>query len=377
MPSLQNVLSQVPFLAGYEAQNQIGQQQGAQQLQQLGVLAQLQQQMAQQAEKQKAAQKAAAYDAEVAAAQGDPVKLREIAMRRANPADILRATQPEKASQPLADNRPEVLKLTEVLETLTPNHPARQFIISRLEGLGAKPEKVQNQSNLSRLIAERDALPQGDPRRMAYDNAIRKESEIQKQIVPQIINPPAEQPPVAIIGPDGKPVFVKRADAIGKSPAVRETADRVIPANIAKAYTENATALRKIDSALSEVDKYPDAFGLQNVVGDAVMQRADPKGVTARAIVADIGSLKIHDRSGAAVTAAETPRLLPFIPNANDKPATIKKKLALFRKEYADIQNDIGSMYSTEQGYRALPNAQTRASDKTKLKFDAQGNPVP
>lgn len=175
--------------------------------------------------------------------------------------------------------------------------------------------------------------------------------------------PTPEQPPVAVIGPDGKNMFVNRSDAIGKQPAVKETADRVIPAPIAKAYTENSTALRKIDSALAEVDKYPAAFGLQNMRGDAISQRVDPKGVTARAIIADIGSLKIHDRSGAAVTAAETPRLLPFIPNVNDNAATIKKKLALFRAEYMAIQNDIGSMYSADQGYKALPSPQSRSTD--------------
>lgn len=190
--------------------------------------------------------------------------------------------------------------------------------------------------------------------------------------------PTPEQPPVAVKRLDGTGnEFVDRKASLGREPAVKETADRVIPANIAKAYTENSTALRKIDSALAEVDKYPEAFGLQNMRGDALSQRMDPKGVTARAIIADIGSLKIHDRSGAAVTAAETPRLLPFIPSVNDKPEAIRKKLALFRKEYDAIQNDIGSMYSAEQGYRALPSAQTRASDKTRMKFDAQGNPVP
>ena len=184
--------------------------------------------------------------------------------------------------------------------------------------------------------------------------------------------PTPEQPPVAVQKLDGTGnEFVDRKAALGRAPAVKETADRVIPANIAKAYTENSTALRKIDSALSEVDKYPDAFGLQNLRGDAISQRVDPKGVTARAIVADIGSLKIHDRSGAAVTAAETPRLLPFIPNVNDNAATIKKKLALFRKEYAAIQSDIDSMYSKDQGYRALPSAQTRSTDTKVSPVDA------
>lgn len=47
----------------------------------------------------------------------------------------------------------------------------------------------QPTSVLSRLISERDALPENDPRRTAYDNAIRKQSETPKQINPQIVMP--------------------------------------------------------------------------------------------------------------------------------------------------------------------------------------------
>lgn len=126
-----------------------------------------------------------------------------------------------------------------------------------------------------------------------------------------------------------------------------------LPAPIQKAYLENGSALGKIDRALAAVDEYPDAFGSKNMLGDAIRQRTDPKGITGRALIADIGSLKIHDRSGAAVTAAETPRLKPFIPNVNDHPETIKKKLALFQQEYKAIQDDIGATYTREQGYKS------------------------
>lgn len=124
-----------------------------------------------------------------------------------------------------------------------------------------------------------------------------------------------------------------------------------LPAPISKALMENNTSLRKIDQALQEVDAYPDALGVKNYLGDTIRQRSDPQGVNARALVADIGSLKIHDRSGAAVTAAETPRLKPFIPSATDDPATVKKKLNLFKQEYQAIQDDINSTYTREQGY--------------------------
>lgn len=126
-----------------------------------------------------------------------------------------------------------------------------------------------------------------------------------------------------------------------------------LPAPIQKALLENDAALRKVDSALAELEAYPEGVGLKNYMGDTIRQRSDPQGVRVRALVSDIGSLKIHDRSGAAVTASETPRLKPFIPTSTDDSATIKKKLGLFREEYDQIQNDIAETYTRENGYRA------------------------
>jgi hypothetical protein len=126
-----------------------------------------------------------------------------------------------------------------------------------------------------------------------------------------------------------------------------------LPAPIQKALLENDAALRKVDSALTELKAYPEGVGLKNYMGDIVRQRTDPKGVRVRALIADIGSLKIHDRSGAAVTASETPRLKPFIPASTDDDATIEKKLGLFKEEYNQIQDDIAATYTREQGYRA------------------------
>lgn len=157
-----------------------------------------------------------------------------------------------------------------------------------------------------------------------------------------------------------------------------------LPAPIQKALLENGSSLRKVEDALAAIEKYPDALGAANYLGDGIRQRTDPEGITARALVADIGSLKIHDRSGAAVTASETPRLKPFIPSATDNPETVKKKLSLFRQEYEAIQSDITGTYSREQGYRASPAPPPKAPPKANvpnanakgwtLHTDAKGN---
>lgn len=85
--------------------------------------------------------------------------------------------------------------------------------------------KARTPSQLSTLQAERAALPPGDPRIQAYDNAIRKESETTKQISPTIVMPRADEPPVAVVTQDGKGVeFVSRANAIGRIPANMDAA---------------------------------------------------------------------------------------------------------------------------------------------------------
>lgn len=144
-----------------------------------------------------------------------------------------------------------------------------------------------------------------------------------------------------VVGSDGAPIQAKL---------------KPLPAPVQKALMENDAALKKVDRALAAVQAYPAALGAKNYLGDTVRQRTDPKGIEARALVADIGSLKIHDRSGAAVTAAEAPRLKPFIPTATDDDVTVVKKLRMFKEEYDSIKADINANYSREQGYRLPGN---------------------
>lgn len=144
-----------------------------------------------------------------------------------------------------------------------------------------------------------------------------------------------------------------------------------LPSAQSKSWIENNTAIKNAERALDLVEKNPSAFGIARglpnalgaTVGGAINQRLDPKGVDARAIVADIGSLKIHERSGAAVTAAEFPRLVPFIPLVSDKPETIKTKLRNFIRVYKDIQQEIKD-YAENQNY-IVPGKVTGDKDES------------
>ena len=114
-----------------------------------------------------------------------------------------------------------------------------------------------------------------------------------------------------------------------------------LPGSIIENIAKNDVAITKINAALAEVRNRPESFGGKNYLGDAVRQRTDEEGIRGRALVADIGSQKLHDRSGAAVTAAETPRLLPFIPTPTDSAKAIETKLQNFLKEYEQMNAEL------------------------------------
>lgn len=132
-----------------------------------------------------------------------------------------------------------------------------------------------------------------------------------------------------------------------------------LPQAVAKALLENQANLRMAQKALAlasgqtvdDVQGDAQATGWKGFLPNQVLNRVDPSGVNTRAAIADLGSMVIHDRSGAAVTAAEFPRLAPFIPTEKDDADTVKKKLGLFVKNYQAIIDDTKSFFE-ESGYK-------------------------
>lgn len=142
-----------------------------------------------------------------------------------------------------------------------------------------------------------------------------------------------------------------------------------LPGTVSKDLLSNQQNLRRAQTALAliegksvgGVEGDPNATGWKGLLPNTVLNRVDDKGVATRAAIADLGSLIVHDRSGAAVTAAEFPRLAPFIPGATDDAATVKKKLAQFVKNYSDVVGEHADFYRSS-GYNVptdtLRNAQ-------------------
>ena len=125
-----------------------------------------------------------------------------------------------------------------------------------------------------------------------------------------------------------------------------------VPVHAQKAITGAASSLGQLNAAIAALEANPDAVGWKGLTPDFALNRADPEGTVARAKLSNIGSLKIHERSGAAVTAAETPRLKPFIPSISDDYETALKKLKDLRDIQMAEQEVLTGTYNKDQGFR-------------------------
>lgn len=143
-------------------------------------------------------------------------------------------------------------------------------------------------------------------------------------------------------GPDGLPIQ-----------------DKALPAHAIEVQGKNNAARVNIQNSVKDVLAHPEAFGLQNILPETLRQKLDPAGVDARAGVANIGSQIVHDRSGAAVTIGEVPRLRPFIPDItyDDGPAIIAK-LRKLDKIMGEMNLEMSKSFAA-QGYNIGSTAGT------------------
>jgi hypothetical protein len=154
--------------------------------------------------------------------------------------------------------------------------------------------------------------------------------------------------------------------AIPGGPGDKTQQGKPMPTAAASGLLGNRENLRRAENALGLLNGEqlpggatgdPNATGIKGYMPNQLLNRLDPKGVDTRAAIADLGSLIIHDRSGAAVTAAEFPRLAPFIPTEKDDPATARKKLEQFAKNYRATIDDTAEFYR-QLGYNVPDDRQ-------------------
>ena len=126
----------------------------------------------------------------------------------------------------------------------------------------------------------------------------------------------------------------------------KESQLKDIPPAHRAAYNDNQSFIDNIDKAIKEATDHPDAFGLMNLLPEKATQYIDEKGVGSRALVANLGAIKRHDMSGAAITNAEQPYLAPFIPSTSDRSPAIIEKLNKMKNVINSEQSNIVNMYS-------------------------------
>lgn len=212
-----------------------------------------------------------------------------------------------------------------------------------------------------------NALAMADPKMALQVNAMNQRAQLQRermnmlggrQMRPQVIQ--TENGPMTL-GPDGRAAPILGPD---NQPIKPKSLEKALPTSAAQKLMENQQNLRRAEQALGLMEGKsvngqegdPDATGFKGYAPDFALQRLDPKGIATRAAIGDLGSLVIHDRSGAAVTASEYPRLRPFIPLVTDDPDTVKKKLGRFVTEYQNIVGEAADFYK-ESGYKVPTGA--------------------
>ena len=168
--------------------------------------------------------------------------------------------------------------------------------------------------------------------------------------------------PISALDASGKPVFIQPGRA-GGAPAVMEGFTppaaklKDVPPTVNTAMTQNQIVLNKLDRIDNLLVKTPDATGiLKGITPGIILNRFDKEGTALRAALTELAATKVHDLSGAAVSASEFGRLKPFLPQPTDDSDTIKTKLAGMKAEIQDIMNATNSIYSEDQGYKPIPN---------------------
>lgn len=176
--------------------------------------------------------------------------------------------------------------------------------------------------------------------------------------------------------PVGVPVMGAGGEPLGK--ALKD-----IPVKVNEAIQANMKASNQLDRALTLLSGKDigdpakggmkgdaAATGFKAYLPPSMLDRLDPTGVDTRAEIADVGSMLVHDRSGAAVTISEYPRLAPFVPSAKDDATAAAKKLRRLNTEIKADAEFLASTYSKEQGYKPNPQLQ-RGGAKPSASIDA------
>lgn len=257
-------------------------------------------------------------------------------------------------------------------QTIAQNVTAPQSDAAKLSLMSSNPELGAGAIGLSNISAVREATAEKEKYERARNTATdaekvrefgiraleteraNKASEDLRQAVIDSRQPPQarEDNLISVLSPQtGLPELKRESKSEGLTPGGTYKAPaalKAIPAGPLKAYTGNNASMQAIDRAAKLSADNPNSTGLKFMVNNKANQMLDPEGVPTRAAISDIGSQKIHDRSGASVTVSESPRLAPFIPTEGDSAEVIQSKLKNLALNINDMQNSIFEAHPPE-----------------------------
>ena len=153
------------------------------------------------------------------------------------------------------------------------------------------------------------------------------------------------------------PLTPEDRKAMAETKAEAKNKPKTLPSKAVNDLVANKANIRKaqkaldllsgmtVESSAGKTKGDKNATGFKGYLPPIILNRFDEMGVPTRAAIADVGSMEIHTRSGASVTASEFPRLQPFIPSINDKPSVAKEKLQNFLMEYQAFLKDLEEEY--------------------------------
>jgi len=157
---------------------------------------------------------------------------------------------------------------------------------------------------------------------------------------------------------------------------------KAVPPSIQTKLATNKTIANQIDGliAMAGTPAGATATGWKGYVPDAILQRADQGGNAFRALLSDIGSRTIHERTGAAMGVKEWARLRGFVPTETDSHAQVVNKLTRMRQALADETTAMGMPYGISSldevgGPSNIPEARGGAPPSAKKK--ALPNQIP
>lgn len=238
----------------------------------------------------------------------------------------------------------------------------------------AEPDEKAAPTEFARLLSERNALPENDPRRAAYDRRIAKETRIPG---PTVVNTGGRTEPLEyIIGPDGQPMLVPRSQAVGKRRAPPPQTPRVGPTGDSSVdKRQYRTAKRELQNSYTAVNDFLQALRTTPKEESLVGEKA---GALSTKYKLALSAVRVLQNTG-VINVGE----LPFLEDALRDPQKISQLFNPGSREtitgqinaLADLLEAQSTTLDESYGYDVVPlrGSETRRANRVPAAAAAAG----